>query len=518
MILVWSLFMLVENPSDPLADLGPACFGIEWRERAAGLRGSHAPLDCTSRGVALLTLQRYEAACSVLRAGLEEGLEAARFPLVHALYAAGHRNAARETMRLLPRTDYLDHFEERMIANAPGRDMYLGLRGLLLTAAPDVRARVLREIASFLEIGGKMSVNDKALDRVLVDKLDFLAHEVTSEMDMEAFVAKTILHAYLLEIGWITWINEESVHNYDEDYPHWIRHLCRFSDGLLHDLEVVSVRGDYAKNEDPIVTVKSGATLVERRLQFMGDWVDREGLLALLNDTVALTRDPRRFRSWDECGDQNKTITFLHGRQYVSLVARHKAAREPPVEKMVNPSECVLVRGNRASLPQAGSVLVNPRVLLETDRGCIELELFEDDARNTVVNFVRLAMSGFYDGLVFNRVVDEFLVQSGDPTGTGRGGPGYYIPDEPNTRSHVEGSLCLAGTSLPNSGGSQFFILRADAPYLDGQQEQGRYPVFGRVVSGMAIVNAIVQGERIVKITILQKRGHPYFPDKLIPK
>ena len=127
-----------------------------------------------------------------------------------------------------------------------------------------------------------------------------------------------------------------------------------------------------------------------------------------------------------------------------------------------------------------------PGATLHTNHGAIELELFPADAPKTVENFERLAGEGFYDGVVFHRVIPDFMIQGGDPTGTGTGGPGYSFEDEPNDHPVVRGALAMANAG-PNTNGSQFFIVTADAcPWLDGE-----HTVFGRVVSGMDVVDAI---------------------------
>jgi cyclophilin family peptidyl-prolyl cis-trans isomerase len=123
---------------------------------------------------------------------------------------------------------------------------------------------------------------------------------------------------------------------------------------------------------------------------------------------------------------------------------------------------------------------------LHTNRGSISLELFDEDAPETVRNFRRLAGDGFYDGVVFHRVIPDFMIQGGDPTGTGTGGPGYTFDDEINDRGVVRGALAMANAG-PNTNGSQFFIVTADAcPWLDG-----KHTVFGRVAAGMDVVDAI---------------------------
>ena len=123
---------------------------------------------------------------------------------------------------------------------------------------------------------------------------------------------------------------------------------------------------------------------------------------------------------------------------------------------------------------------------LHTNHGPIEVELFDGEAPKTVENFRRLAEEGFYDGLTFHRVISGFMIQGGDPLGTGAGGPGYTFEDEINEHKVVRGALAMANAG-PDTNGSQFFIVTADAaPWLDG-----RHTVFGRVASGMEAVDAI---------------------------
>jgi peptidyl-prolyl cis-trans isomerase B (cyclophilin B) len=123
---------------------------------------------------------------------------------------------------------------------------------------------------------------------------------------------------------------------------------------------------------------------------------------------------------------------------------------------------------------------------LFTNRGMIELELYPNDAPKTVDNFVRLARTGFYDGVTFHRVIPDFMIQGGDPTGTGSGGPGYTFEDEINDHKVERGALAMANAG-PNTNGSQFFIVTTEAaPWLNG-----KHTVFGKVTSGMDVVDAI---------------------------
>jgi len=125
---------------------------------------------------------------------------------------------------------------------------------------------------------------------------------------------------------------------------------------------------------------------------------------------------------------------------------------------------------------------------LQTNHGAIAIELFDDDAPKTVENFKKLAQDGFYDGVIFHRVIRDFMIQGGDPTGTGSGGPGYQFEDEFNDHKVERGALAMANAG-PNTNGSQFFIVTAEAcPWLDG-----KHTVFGRVTSGLDVVDAIEQ-------------------------
>jgi peptidyl-prolyl cis-trans isomerase B (cyclophilin B) len=123
---------------------------------------------------------------------------------------------------------------------------------------------------------------------------------------------------------------------------------------------------------------------------------------------------------------------------------------------------------------------------LHTNKGVIAVELFDDDAPKTVENFRKLAGDGFYNGVIFHRVIPDFMIQGGDPTGTGRGGPGYTFEDEINDHKVERGALAMANAG-PNTNGSQFFIVTTEAaPWLDG-----KHTVFGKVTSGMDVVDAI---------------------------
>ena len=136
----------------------------------------------------------------------------------------------------------------------------------------------------------------------------------------------------------------------------------------------------------------------------------------------------------------------------------------------------------------------NPIVTFETTAGVIKAELYPDIAPNTVNNFISLVSKGFYDGLIFHRVIKGFMIQGGDPDGNGTGGPGYSIKGEfaqngfENNLKHTAGVLSMARSAMPDSAGSQFFIMHKNAPHLDGA-----YAAFGMVTEGMETVNAIAE-------------------------
>jgi peptidyl-prolyl cis-trans isomerase B (cyclophilin B) len=140
------------------------------------------------------------------------------------------------------------------------------------------------------------------------------------------------------------------------------------------------------------------------------------------------------------------------------------------------------------------------RATMETSRGTIQLNLDPKSAPTAVNNFVFLAREGFYDNLVFHRVIDNFMIQGGDPTGTGRGGPGYRFDDEfgPDDLKHERCVISMANAG-PNTNGSQFFITHAPQPHLDGHHK-----VFGKVISGEDVVDSIQQNDTLTSVTITE--------------
>lgn len=139
---------------------------------------------------------------------------------------------------------------------------------------------------------------------------------------------------------------------------------------------------------------------------------------------------------------------------------------------------------------------------METSKGTLHIELFSDDAINTVKNFITLAQKGYYDGLKFHRVIPDFVVQGGDPTGTGSGGPGYAIPCETrgHRQKHVPGVLSMAHAGR-DTGGSQFFVVltREKTKHLDG-----KHTVFGQVTEGLDILPTIKGGDKMLKVEVLE--------------
>lgn len=143
--------------------------------------------------------------------------------------------------------------------------------------------------------------------------------------------------------------------------------------------------------------------------------------------------------------------------------------------------------------------------VVETNMGTFSFKFYPEDAPQTVASFKKLANKGFYDGLIFHRVIAGFMMQGGDPTGTGTGGPGYTIKAEFNKHSHVAGTVSMARSGDPDSAGSQFFVCLAAASHLDGQ-----YTVFGQVIDGMDVVDAIGKtktdrGDRPIEEVVMKK-------------
>ena len=153
----------------------------------------------------------------------------------------------------------------------------------------------------------------------------------------------------------------------------------------------------------------------------------------------------------------------------------------------------------RAPALVTARVMQDIRIILKTSKGNIEATLFSSKVPVTTANFLNLATRGYYNGITFHRVIKDFMIQGGDPTGTGRGGPGYNFPDEiDRSLKHDKPGMFSMANAGPNTNGSQFFITHVPTPHLDG-----KHAVFGEVTKGQDVVNAIAQGDKINEIEIL---------------
>ena len=152
-----------------------------------------------------------------------------------------------------------------------------------------------------------------------------------------------------------------------------------------------------------------------------------------------------------------------------------------------------------------------PKIQIQTERGNITIEMFEDEAPNTVANMISLIQKGYYNGLNFHRVIPDFMIQGGCPHGTGTGGPGYDFDDEctPDRRHDSAGVLSMANAGH-GTNGSQFFITHGPTPHLDG-----KHTVFGKVTEGQEVVDEIKQGDVMQTVVVLQKRDRVYEVEKL---
>jgi peptidyl-prolyl cis-trans isomerase B (cyclophilin B) len=152
-----------------------------------------------------------------------------------------------------------------------------------------------------------------------------------------------------------------------------------------------------------------------------------------------------------------------------------------------------------------------PKIQIQTERGNITIEMFEDEAPNTVANMISLIEKGYYDGLNFHRVIPDFMIQGGCPHGTGTGGPGYDFDDEcAQDRRHDRAGVLSMANAGPGTNGSQFFITHGPTPHLDG-----KHTVFGKVTEGQEVVDEIKQGDVMQTVVVLQKRDHVYEVEKL---
>lgn len=152
---------------------------------------------------------------------------------------------------------------------------------------------------------------------------------------------------------------------------------------------------------------------------------------------------------------------------------------------------------SKAPLATDANIPEGNHVVIETEFGPVTIELLPEVAPNTVANFKVLVNNGFYDGLIFHRVIAGFMAQGGDPQGTGMGGPGYNVKAEFNNTKHVRGTVAMARSQHPDSAGSQFYICYGPQPHLDGQ-----YTVFGQVTEGMEVIDKVSNGTVMSKVTL----------------
>ena len=201
------------------------------------------------------------------------------------------------------------------------------------------------------------------------------------------------------------------------------------------------------------------------------------------------------------CGEVSREVrraSALHGAD-LYLVLRHclKLATllgmKKPLFALFAVTFCLLIATNAADMADI-------RIIVKTSKGDIEGTLFPSKTPVTAANFLNLAKQGYYNGVTFHRVIPDFMIQGGDPTGTGRGGPGYTFEDEcrPDLKHDKPGIFSMANTGRPITNGSQFFVTHVPTPWLDG-----KHTVFGEVTKGQDVVNAITQGDKILQIEIL---------------
>lgn len=265
------------------------------------------------------------------------------------------------------------------------------------------------------------------------------------------------------------------------------------------------------------------------------------GQFVALMGVTSMNRDEyeeaaRIFQLLIDHGYPNNQVYQFAGKAYFILGETDKASeylQKADAEGMLNPEgkdylfrletfkpDWEAEKAIRAKEAEADDL---PRVRLKTDKGDVVLELFENEAPNTVANFISLVEKGYYNGTPFHRVLPNFMAQGGDPKGTGEGGPGYRIECEvknPAYRKHFRGSLSMAKTSAPDTGGSQFFLTFVPTSNLDGV-----HTVFGRVLEGMDVVTSIQRRDpekdnpptpdKIITATVERKRNHDYKPKTL---
>jgi peptidyl-prolyl cis-trans isomerase B (cyclophilin B) len=194
--------------------------------------------------------------------------------------------------------------------------------------------------------------------------------------------------------------------------------------------------------------------------------------------------------------------SFRAEREWIAKYGEEILASKAPVLKDIRPEPHKMEKAKQVD-DKTGNLSV---VTLKTDRGEIVVELFEDDAPNHVANFISLVCEGFYDGLVWHRV-EDWVIQTGDPEGTGAGGPGYKIDAEITKHGHDRGAFGMARSEAMDSAGSQFYIVKKPQHDIDG-----KYTIFGRVLSGMDVADRIKKGDKLTEITLDVIRAREYRP------
>jgi cyclophilin family peptidyl-prolyl cis-trans isomerase/anti-sigma28 factor (negative regulator of flagellin synthesis) len=317
--------------------------------------------------------------------------------------------------------------------------------------------------------------------------------------------------------------------------------------------ELTTLQADYQKPgaDKPAIEAKFNAT--KARAQAANDRLEASAFEAIAADpndasvldvcgtllAVAVQRDDpttvlARARELDAAGVKNGDIAMMAADSAVKLSQLDDAevwlekAAAAGVDKQKVAGLKEAIEHDRPKVDKEMAIRAAeakaddlPRVKITTSKGDIVVELFENEAPNTVANFVELVEKGFYDGTPFHRVIGGFMAQGGDPTGSGRGGPGYAIAcecDAPDGRLHFLGTLSMAHAGK-DTGGSQFFLTFVPTEHLDG-----KHTVFGRVIEGFDVLPKLIRTEgappggeqdKIVKAVVLRKRSHPYESKKL---
>jgi len=189
----------------------------------------------------------------------------------------------------------------------------------------------------------------------------------------------------------------------------------------------------------------------------------------------------------EQCKANGKTFVNEIEKEDVKETVKNGTIVEEIIEIKENKTEIKIETKAEEVVVEEEIKMGNRHAIIETNMGTIEIELFEDKAPITTDNFITLAEKGYYNGIIFHRIIPDFMIQGGDPTGTGTGGPGYKIKDEfGQGLKHTSAGMLSMANSGPNTGGSQFFITLAPTPWLDG-----KHAIFGKVVKGMDVLEAI---------------------------